>query len=49
MCLVLGDIATILVYEARTEGTKSAEAAVERVRRDLGLDRPLLVQYMEWL
>jgi len=49
MRLVPGDIATILVYEAGTEGTKSAEAAVERVRRELGLDRPLLVQYVDWL
>ncbi|HXH08949.1 MAG TPA: ABC transporter permease [Alphaproteobacteria bacterium] len=49
MRLVPGDIATILVYEAGTEGTKSAETAVETVRRDLGVDRPLLVQYVDWL
>jgi peptide/nickel transport system permease protein len=49
MRLVPGDIATILVYEAGTEGSRVAEHAVHKIRRELGLDRPLLVQYADWL
>lgn len=49
MRLVPGDIATILVYEAGAEGARAAEAAVEKMRQDLGLDRPIVVQYADWL
>ena len=49
MRLVPGDIATILVYEAGTERAQAAEQAVQKVRRELGLDRPLLVQYADWV
>ena len=49
MRLVPGDIATILVYEAGTEGTRAAAAAVEKMREELGLNRPLVVQYVDWL
>jgi peptide/nickel transport system permease protein len=49
MRLVPGDIATILVYEAGTERAGAAEQAVQKMRRELGLDRPLLVQYLDWL
>lgn len=48
MRLVPGDIATILVYEGGAEGARAAEQAVQKIRRELGLDRPLLVQYVEW-
>jgi peptide/nickel transport system permease protein len=49
MRLVPGDIATILVYEAGTERAGAAEQAVQKMRRELGLDRPFLVQYLDWL
>jgi peptide/nickel transport system permease protein len=49
MRLIPGDIATILVYEAGTEGAKAEEAAVQKIRHELGLDRPLVVQYLDWL
>ncbi|MBI3325920.1 MAG: ABC transporter permease [Nitrospinae bacterium] len=49
MRLVPGDIATILVYEAGTEGTQAAQVAVQKIRRELGLDRPVWWQYLEWL
>ncbi len=38
-----GDIARILL------GREASEAALERLRSDLGLDRPLAVQYLSWL
>lgn len=49
MRLVPGDIATILVYEAGTEGSRAAEQAVQKIRGELGLDRPWLQQYVNWL
>jgi peptide/nickel transport system permease protein len=49
MRLVPGDIATILVYEAGTEGSRAAQQAVQKIRRELGLDRPLLAQYVGWM
>jgi peptide/nickel transport system permease protein len=49
MRLVPGDIATILVYEAGTERAGAAEQAVHKIRRELGLDRPLLGQYAGWM
>jgi peptide/nickel transport system permease protein len=49
MRLVPGAIATILVYEADTEGSRVAQEAVKKIRQELGLDRSLLVQYAHWL
>jgi peptide/nickel transport system permease protein len=49
MRLVPGDIATILVYEAGTERAGAAEQAVQKMRRELGLDRPIPAQYADWL
>ncbi|HSF31968.1 MAG TPA: ABC transporter permease [Candidatus Tectomicrobia bacterium] len=49
MRLIPGDIATVLVYEAGTERAGAAEQAVQKMRRELGLDLPLLVQYLHWL
>jgi peptide/nickel transport system permease protein len=48
MRLVPGDVAHILVYEAGTEYSKAAEKQVEKIRRELGLDKPLLIQYVSW-
>ena len=49
MRLVPGDIATILVYEAGTERAGAAQEAVQKMRQELGLDRPVLWQYVDWL
>jgi len=49
MRLVPGDIATILVYEAGTERAQAAEQAIQKMRQELGLDRPMLVQYTDWV
>lgn len=38
-----GDIAQVLL------GTDATPEAVEQLRRELGLDRPLAVRYLEWL
>ncbi len=49
MRLVPGDVAHILVYEAGTEYSGAAEKQVQKIRRELGLDRPLVVQYASWI
>lgn len=48
MRLVPGDVAHILVYESGTEYSRAAEKQVQRIRQELGLDRPLVVQYATW-
>jgi peptide/nickel transport system permease protein len=49
MRLVPGDIATILVYEAGTERAGAAQQAVQKMRQELGLDRPMFWQYGDWV
>ncbi len=49
MRLVPGDIAHILVYESGTEFSEAAEKHVKKIRHELGLDRPLVVQYATWV
>lgn len=44
-----GDLATLIVYESGARFTKPPEVAVAEVRQQLGLDRPLVVQYGVWL
>ena len=46
--LVPGDMAHILVYESGTEFGKVAEKRVEKIRREMGLNKPILVQYLSW-
>ena len=48
MRLVPGDVAHILVYESGTEYSKAAEKQVQKIREELGLNRPILVQYFAW-
>ena len=48
MRLVPGDMAHILVYEAGTEFGKIAEKRVEKIRIEMGLDKPIIVQYLSW-
>jgi peptide/nickel transport system permease protein len=47
--LVPGDIAEILVLESGTEFRDAQEARIERIRQELGLDRPMPVQFVDWL
>src|SRR6185503_16336745 len=47
--LVPGDVAEILVYGAGTESSGVQTKQIEQIRRELGLDRPVLVQYAGWL
>ena len=46
---VPGDVAEILVYGAGTESSTIQKKQVEQIRHELGLDRPVLVQYAVWL
>src|SRR5688500_2531201 len=46
---VPGDVAEILVYGAGTESSAIQQKQVEQIRHELGLDRPVLVQYALWL
>ena len=49
MRVVPGDIAEILVYQAGSESGAVQEKQVKQIRAELGLDRPVLVQYVAWL
>ena len=48
MRLVPGDIAEIIVYQAGTESAAIQHKQVQQIREELGLDRPILVQYAAW-
>ena len=47
--VVPGDIAEILVYQAGSESSAVQEKQIQQIRAELGLDRPLLIQYLAWL
>jgi peptide/nickel transport system permease protein len=49
MRLVPGDIAEILVYQTGTESSAIQERQIQQIREELGLDRPIVVQYLGWL
>ncbi|MBI3031787.1 MAG: ABC transporter permease [Candidatus Rokubacteria bacterium] len=49
MRLVPGDIAEILVYQTGTESSAVQEKQIQQIREELGLDRPIVVQYVAWL
>ena len=49
MRLVPGDIAEILVYQTGSESSAVQKRQIEQIRRELGLDRPVLTQYLSWL
>jgi peptide/nickel transport system permease protein len=49
MRLVPGDVAEILVYGAGTESSAIQQKQVQQIRNELGLDRPVLLQYAVWL
>lgn len=46
--LVPGDIAEILVYQAGGEQSAIQEKQIAKIRSELGLDRPVVVQYLDW-
>jgi peptide/nickel transport system permease protein len=49
MRLVPGDIAEILVYQTGSESSAVQKKQIEQIRRELGLDRPVVTQYVSWL
>jgi len=49
MRLVPGDIAEILVYQTGTESSAIQQKQIQQIREELGLDRPVIVQYLSWL
>ncbi len=49
MRLVPGDIAEILVYQTGSESSAIQKRQIQQIRRELGLDRPILVQYLNWV
>jgi peptide/nickel transport system permease protein len=46
--VVPGDIAEILVYQAGTESSAVQQKHIQQIRQELGLDRPIVVQYLVW-
>jgi peptide/nickel transport system permease protein len=49
MRMVPGDIAEILVYQTGAETSAVQKKQIEQIRRELGLDRSLVRQYVSWL
>ncbi|MBI4270714.1 MAG: ABC transporter permease [Candidatus Rokubacteria bacterium] len=47
--LVPGDIAEILVYQAGSETSAIQQRQIREIRTELGLDKPVVVQYVSWL
>ena len=46
--LVPGDIAEILVYQAGSETSTIQQRQIREIRTELGLDQPVVVQYVTW-
>ena len=49
MRLVPGDIAEILVYQTGGETSAIQQKQIRQIRQELGLDQPVVVQYLDWL
>lgn len=49
MRMVPGDIAEILVYQTGTESSAVQQKQIQQIRQELGLDRPIVIQYLHWL
>jgi len=47
--LVPGDIAEILVHDAGNLSPEEVERQIADIRSDLGLDRPVVLQYFSWI
>lgn len=48
MRMVPGDIAEVLVYQAGSESSAVQERQIHQIRAELGLDRPVVAQYLAW-
>jgi peptide/nickel transport system permease protein len=49
MRLVPGDIAEILVYQAGSETSGVQQKQIQKIREELGLERPVVIQYLSWI
>jgi peptide/nickel transport system permease protein len=49
MRLVPGDIAEILVYQTGSETSGVQQKQIQRIRQELGLTEPVIVQYLSWM
>jgi len=49
MRLVPGDIAAILVYQTGSESSAVQKKQIQQIRRELGLERPIVTQYVDWI
>ena len=49
MRLVPGDIAEILVYQAGSETSGVQQKQIQQIRSELGLERPVPIQYLSWI
>ena len=49
MRLVPGDIAEILVYQAGSETSGIQQKQIQQIRSELGLERPVMIQYLSWI
>ena len=49
MRLVPGDIAEILVYQTGSESSAVQTKQIQQIRRELGLERPIATQYLDWI
>ncbi len=49
MRLVPGDIAEILVYQSGSESSTIQQKQIRQIRQELGLDRPVVAQYLAWV
>ena len=49
MRLVPGDIAEILVYQAGSETSGIQQKQIQKIRSELGLERPVMIQYLSWI
>ena len=47
--LVPGDIAEILVYQTGAESSAIQQKQIQQIREELGLTRPVVVQYLSWV
>jgi peptide/nickel transport system permease protein len=47
--LVPGDIAEILVYQTGSESSAVQRRQIAQIRTELGLDRPIATQYVDWV
>ena len=49
MRLVPGEIAEILVDQTRSEASGVQQKQIQRIRQALGLNEPVVVQYLSWI